>query len=444
MMLRRPVVVVLCVALLALAAPAARGQDPSPVPARVEDTTFSTPLLPRPTTVRVLLPESYDPSGATRYPVLYLLHGGAGGFRDWTAGGPSGGDVRAATAGLDLIVVMPDGGRGGWYTDWFAPGLLGQPWWETWHIDHLIPWVDANYPTVADRSGRAIAGLSMGGFGAMSYAARHPDLFVAASSYSGAVNTNNPPFLASHVIDLISGLDGGLPGSLFGLRELEEVRWRGHNPWDLAENLRPLDLAVRTGNGSPGGAYGGSSHDLLEIAVHPMGVDLHQQLASLGIAHVWDDYGPGAHSWPYWNRDLRLDLPRFMAAFARHDPPPASVTYTSIEAGYEVFDWRVRVQRPVVEFSTLRDAGAGGFTLTGSGAFVVVTPAGYEPGAGYLVSVGPRSGCRFADAEGRLTIDVGLGRGNLVKQALVPLLNLPQPAGRAVVTIADGAGVCAA
>ena len=60
------------------------------------------------------------------------------------------------------------------------------PRWETFHIDQLIPWIDHNLRTVADRRGRAIAGLSQGGFCSMSYAARHPDLFGVALSFSGA------------------------------------------------------------------------------------------------------------------------------------------------------------------------------------------------------------------------------------------------------------------
>src|SRR5206468_9699510 len=99
-------------------------------------------------------------------------------------------------ARLPLIVVMPQaagqGQGGGWASDWRNEGRGGPPKWETFTIGELVPWVDATYRTSARRAGRAIAGLSMGGFSAMSYAVRHPDLFAAASSYSGATDTNNP------------------------------------------------------------------------------------------------------------------------------------------------------------------------------------------------------------------------------------------------------------
>lgn len=96
---------------------------------------------------------------------------------------------------------MPDGGKGGFYTDWCINGAGGQPKWETYLVDQLLPWIDDHYPTMASRSERAVAGLSMGGFGALSYAARHPDLFASASSFSGAIDTNVPAGAGPHGIE---------------------------------------------------------------------------------------------------------------------------------------------------------------------------------------------------------------------------------------------------
>ena len=238
--------------------------------------------------MRVLLPRGYAHS-KRRYPVLYLLHGGFDDYRSWT----SMGDAAALTAGLPLIVVMPDTGPLGGYVDWWH----GEPW-ETFHITQLVPWVDRSYRTVARRGGRALAGLSMGGFGAMGYAARHPDMFAAAAAFSGAVDSTEPAIQAL------------TPPGTYGPFATQEIRWRGRNPVDLAANLRGLRLTMRTGNGSPGGPFGGG--DGVEYVVHKASAALHGRLVALGIPHVWDDYGPGGHLWPYWRRSLRRTLPWLM------------------------------------------------------------------------------------------------------------------------------------
>ena len=142
----------------------------------------------------------------------------------------------------------------------------------------------------------------MGGFGTMSYAARHPDLFVAAASFSGALNNVEPGF--GPVAEALSVQDGGGRSSSGGSRT-DEVRWRAHNPVDLAENLRPLELTVRTGNGLPGGEFGGGP-DPVEMAVHRER-RRSTRAAEIDKAHVWDDYGPGAHAWQYWARSRYRD-----------------------------------------------------------------------------------------------------------------------------------------
>ena len=128
------------------------------IDARLLELTVRTPALAAATKVRVLLPAGYAAAQHRRYPVLYLLHGASGSYRDWTRSG----EVERLTAGKPLIVVMPDGGRGGWYTNWYNGGKAGAPAWETYHVDELIPLVDRRFRTLPVRRGRAIAGLSMG------------------------------------------------------------------------------------------------------------------------------------------------------------------------------------------------------------------------------------------------------------------------------------------
>src|SRR3954447_18377854 len=96
--------------------------------------------------VRMTFPADYFQRPTTRFPVLYLMHGGAGGnSAQWTTGG---GDEEAITSGRELITVMPDGGKVGWFTNWVDQSQGAQAW-ADFHLDQLIPWVDANLRTIA-------------------------------------------------------------------------------------------------------------------------------------------------------------------------------------------------------------------------------------------------------------------------------------------------------
>jgi S-formylglutathione hydrolase FrmB len=243
---------------------------------RLTEWTLRTPALDRATRVRVLVPAGYAAHPGRRYPVLYLLHGRGGAFSDWTRFG----GAERATARTPLIVVMPDAGADAVYTE-----EAGERW-PAYHAGQLVRWVDRRFHTVAARRGRAIAGLSMGGFGALSYAARSPGTYIAAASFSGALELSSP------------------------------------RPLDLAARLRSLELIeLRTGDGRPGpldrrGTRPGCGACVIERFLLPMNVRMHRRLAALGIRHVWDDYGPGTHDWPYWRRDLRATLPDLMRVLA--------------------------------------------------------------------------------------------------------------------------------
>ena len=405
-----PLLAALLLALLG--APAAQALAPpnlikrEQLDPRLQELTFSTPALASDTHVRILLPAGYGASKRTRYAVLYLLHGAIDDYKSWTDKGAA----EAITKGSPLIVVMPDAGQYGNYTNWYNDGAFGQPMWETWHIRQLVPWIDKHYRTVAKRSGRATAGLSMGGGGAMSYAARHPDMFVSASAFSGAVDTNSP---GVQPVTQASGLSDGshTPGAIYGLRSTDEVRWRAHNPWDLAGNLEGLKLTLRTGNGQPGGPAGDSG-DPVEAEVHTESVNMHDRLVSLRIPHVWDDYGAGGHQWYYWQRDLRQTLPDIMKTFAHPPAAPSRFGFRAVEPRYSVYGWWVRVKRPALEFSELRGAGRKGFTLLGSGSATVRTARYFKPYSVVRARIGTKKKTLRAGRGGRVTVPVPLGPGN--------------------------------
>src|SRR2546421_11820395 len=101
-----------------------------------------------------------------------------------------------------------------------------------------------------------------------------------------------------------------------------------------------------------------------------------------------------------------------MATFRKPPRPPSPFTFTAVAPSYEVYGWRVSIDRPALEFSTLENAGPSGFTLAGSGRVTVTTAPIFKPGATYPVTVGAQGEDLRPDGEGRLEIVVPLGPGN--------------------------------
>lgn len=388
---------------------------------RIDDRQYNvrliTAALGRAVNVRILLPAGYGRDPVTRYPVLYLFHGTNGRASDWvTAGG-----AEASTARLPLITVMPDAGfdgdGGGWYTDWIdTHTALGPSKWETFHVGQLIPWIDHCLRTIARRSGRAVAGLSQGGFGSMSYAARHPDLFVSSASFSGAPDIDNNPVAAvgaTAVIDTIAvAYDGVGPDAIFGSRLTDEVNWQGHDPADLATNLRGMSLSLYTATGVPG-PLDPPSPGLpaigIEALTHVSTVEFHQRLLDLRIPSNYHDYVFGTHIFPYWARDLRWYLPTLMRTFAHPPAAPRTISYAAVERNWTQWDWSVSIRRRAAEqFSRLTGADADGFTLQGAGTATVTTPPFYRAGSAAQVTLVTSAGSRtvklMVDRTGRLTI----------------------------------------
>ena len=134
----------------------------------------------------VVLPNSYA-KNKTAYPVLYLLHGGGGHFRDWLNSTPDKMLVKNLADQFNLIIVMPEGETFGWYLN--SP-VNKVSLFETYITEEVIAKIDNAYRTVANRNGRVITGLSMGGHGALFLSTRHPNLFCATGSMSGALDLN--------------------------------------------------------------------------------------------------------------------------------------------------------------------------------------------------------------------------------------------------------------
>ena len=261
--------------------------------------------------VWVTLPEDYFSTSTARlrYPVLYLLHGGAGGNAgQWVGGGA----VEPYTKGLDLITVMPDGGKAGWYTDWVDEAAGAQRW-ETFHITELIPWIDANLRTNAKKEGRAIAGLSMGGYGAFHYAFRRPDLFTYVGSFSGALDLED---FGTQMVIAEQCMQNGLPRSgAFG--SMDSANWSEHNPLKNVEKFRGLNIAM----------YAGAGVNVVDVLERTMGNSankLHKAFDKANIAHTFWMYGQpggdsgcdGGHNMGCWNFALKDALPKMMTVLS--------------------------------------------------------------------------------------------------------------------------------
>ena len=288
---------------------------------RLSELHVASDVLESDSWLRILSPSTG--ADALERPVLWLLHGGDDDFRSWT----DSGSAESLTADLDAWVVMPDCGPGGWYTDWFrAEPAPGTQQWETHHLVELRGWVERTHRTRTDRNGRAIVGLSMGGYGALVYSARHPELFGFCAAFSPAADIVDPDF--GVFADALSALNGGEPGCIWGDRIQHLDNWRAHNPVDLADRLASTELQLRTRDGRPGGPHAATSpdgrplaeaevgEDLVERAVWHTACTLHRRLEELGIDHLWSDEGPGIHDWPYWSADLAATLPAISACFA--------------------------------------------------------------------------------------------------------------------------------
>jgi len=389
----------------------------SAVDSRQYDVQVSSAALGRSVDIRVLVPGDYDTSSAS-YPVLYLFHGTSGRASDWV----NFGDAEAATASSELITVMPDAGfdgdGGGWFTNWYdTKTALGPSQWETFHVNQVIPWIDANLRTIANRNGRAVAGLSQGGFGSTTYAARHPDTFISVGSFSGAPDIDYNPVVALGATGIIQAtaffLDGVEQDAMFGPRQTNEINWQGHDPADMVTNLRGVDVNLWTASGQPGpldppGFNPAASG--IEAATHGSTLSFNQRAQMLGVPVHLNDYGAGTHTWPYWARDLKQYLPPLMSTFANPPAPPAGTSYESVDQSWSQWGWSVSVQRSVAQqFSSLTNAGAGGFTLAGAGTATVVTPPFYAPNAVESVMISGATQTVTADGAGQLHLTVPLG-----------------------------------
>ncbi len=249
---------------------------------RVEKVPFESKLTGRSLPYNVVLPPGYDakPSSRTRYPVLYLLHGLGGGADDWVSRRAHLADYAARYA---LIVVLPEG-RDGWYTDGVAPDEK----FDSYFVDELIPDVQKRFRTIESREGRAVAGLSMGGYGALKFGLKYPDRFAFAASMSGALGaaswvTEMP--VASFIKPSVSRVFGPADSAVRASNDIYRVA--REMPASRVASLPYFYLDCGTED-----PFFSNSRDFAAV------------LLEKKIPHEYREL-PGTHGWPYWDRQVQ-------------------------------------------------------------------------------------------------------------------------------------------
>jgi S-formylglutathione hydrolase FrmB len=286
------------------------------------DTLWSQALGTRKQFV-VYLPASYGREPARRYPVAYYLHGLWGSEWDWVRAGRLNAamDSLVARGAPEMIVVMPDGDDS-WYTTWNTlpayqecrrakrrepPESYCVPWphYDDYIARDLVAYVDSSYRTIPDRAYRAIAGLSMGGLGAVSLALAYPDVWSAAASHSGVLS---PLYVAAD-----SGYGAkGYASDMETLRRAAPARWPLISPafgrdtaaWWARDPGRLAARALRTHPGSMPALFvdvGRGDHLVAQNR------EFHRTLDSLGVEHAYAEW-PGVHDWAYWRAHVGESL----------------------------------------------------------------------------------------------------------------------------------------
>ena len=230
----------------------------------------------------VVLPDSYKKNKSS-YPVLYLLHGGGGHFRDWLTLTPDKMLVKNLADQYNLIIVMPEGEAFGWYLN--SP-VNKESQFETYIIDEVIGKVDKTYRTVKDRKGRVVTGLSMGGHGSLYLSTRHPDLFCAAGSMSGALDLNWSNWKISP--DFLTRVKQGFQTLIGDTTNM--VLYESYSVVSMTDKMKTNNVKLIIDCGVD---------DFLIEANR----ELHHRLVYNHTPHDYTEH-PGGHSWDYWQNSL--------------------------------------------------------------------------------------------------------------------------------------------
>ncbi|MFF5973282.1 alpha/beta hydrolase [Streptomyces sp. NPDC012769] len=297
--------------------------------------TVTTPEVSGEQHIKIILPRGYHDDPGRRYPVLYFLHG--------SPDDPVQQTYPALSMSDDMITVIPDGGARSWYANWLnQKTVLGAQNWENFHLKQVIPFIDANLRTIPAKKSRAVAGVSMGGFGAFHYAQARPDLFSQTASLSGDIDLSaNSMDLRLAVVASVTDALGAVCASASGYCDPNDSpykpgvdsdalfgspypvfnidwRWNEVDPSQHMDRLAGIGVSIYTGDG-------GGSPGNMEFWVSGAAKNVKARMDALGMPYHYVNYGDGSgwgtqcdggHNAGCWEQDLRDLIPRLERSFA--------------------------------------------------------------------------------------------------------------------------------
>ncbi|MEU4269152.1 alpha/beta hydrolase-fold protein [Streptomyces sp. NPDC026092] len=299
--------------------------------------TVTTPEVAGEQHIKIILPKGYYDDPGRRYPVMYFLHG--------SPDDPVRQNYPALSMSDSMITVIPDGGARGWYANWLnQKTAAGAQNWENFHLKQVIPFIDANLRTIPTKKARAVAGVSMGGFGAFRYAQSRPDLFSQTASLSGDIDMSVRSMdLRLAVVASLIDAQGAICGSASGVCDPKDSpykpgvdsdaafgspypvfnadwRWNEVDPSQHMDRLKAagVGVSIYVGNG------GGSPADI-EFWLEGAAKHVKNAMDALGMSYYYVNYGDGSgwgtqcnggHNGGCWEESLRDLIPRLERSFA--------------------------------------------------------------------------------------------------------------------------------
>ena len=301
------------------------GQDPVVKRERKNEVVtlaLNSRLMAREMSYNVILPARYK-NETKRYAVVYLLHGLTGHFDNWA----SKTELASYAVDHDYIFIMPEGGDG-WYTD---SAKENNDRYESYLTEELIPEIDKKFRTIADKKHRAVAGLSMGGYGSIKFGLKHPEKFGLVGSFSGALGVTafsekevKGAFLQS-ILNIFGevGSQTRKENDVFGIvRDL---------PKEKIKDLPFIYLDCGT-----------------EDFLYKTNREFADLLQQKKIPHEFREL-PGGHTWTYWNAQVQ----EFLRLSAKYLNSPPQTVRPCEEEGAPVIDGCM--EAPVIRRTITRE-----------------------------------------------------------------------------------------